>query len=266
LSPFPRPPRRAGAAAALLLLPLLLLPSLGPAPAARAQDRPPGEDAAAQARRREERLEALLRELSRELGEVETLRASFVQRKYLEVFEEEVESRGTLALKAPGKLRWEYTSPVKSVLVVNGERAMRERTSRKGETTRRVYSVAEDPVTRVTSAQVFLWARGRFAEAREGYELSLVSEEPLRLRAVPKDERVREVVAAVELTFAAEEAGEAGAGDGDAAKGKPAPRRPRVLTGVALEEPSRARTRVEFRDVERNPELPDELFRVESPR
>jgi outer membrane lipoprotein-sorting protein len=210
---------------------------------AAAQDVPPKEPApdTRTAEQRAERFEALLAELSKQLATVKTLRCRFEQEKYLEVFEDVVTSDGTLALSVPGKLRWEYVRPVRSVLVVDGRRAQRERTSRKGVRTRKTYSLDDEPITAITAEQVFLWTRGDFVKARESHDLALVTEKPLVIRATPKEARVREVVSAVELTFADDR---------------------KALTGVTLVEKDQARTVVTFLDVEVNPVLPDALFAI----
>jgi outer membrane lipoprotein-sorting protein len=188
------------------------------------------------------KLEGVLDELSKRLGGVKSLRSRFEQKKYLEVFEEVVTSEGTMALAVPDKLRWEYLKPLKSVLLVNGRQAQRERTSRKGETTRKAYSLDDEPITAITAQQVFLWALGDFAKAREGYDLALASEKPLVVRATPKDDRVKNVVTSINLTFSDDR---------------------RMLTGVTLVEKSGAKTEISFLDVEINPTLADTLFKID---
>jgi outer membrane lipoprotein-sorting protein len=188
------------------------------------------------------KLEGVLEDLAKRLGAVKTLRCRFEQRKYLAVFDDVVTSQGTLALAVPDKLRWEYVKPLKSVLTVDGRRAQRERTSRKGETTRRAYSLDDEPVTEITTRQVFLWTRGEFAKARKGYDLALVTEKPIVVRAVPKDRRVKDVVASIGLTFSDDR---------------------RMLTGVTLVEAGEARTEITFQDVEIDPPLDDALFKIE---
>ena len=188
------------------------------------------------------KLDALLADLGKKLGAVKTLRSRFEQKKRLEVFEDVVTSEGTLAVAVPDKLRWEYVKPVKSVLTVNGKQAQRERTSRKGETTRRTYVLDDEPVTAITAQQVFLWSRGDFSKARESYDLSLVSEKPVVVKATPKAERMREIVASIELTF----------GDDR-----------RSLAAVSIVEKGGAKTTITFLDVEIDPALPEALFKIE---
>jgi len=186
-------------------------------------------------------LSLVLADLSKRLGAFKTMRCRFEQRRYLAVFEEVVTSEGTLALAVPDRLRWETTRPIRSVLTVDGREAMRERTSRKGRTTRRTFSLDDDPVAAITVQQVFLWLRGDFAKAAESYDLALVTEKPLVLRATPKDGRVKDVLTSIELTFSA-------------ARDR--------LTGVTLAEKHDARTAIAYLDVEIDPELPASLFAI----
>ncbi len=191
---------------------------------------------------REKALRAALADLSKRLGKVKTLKARFEQKKYLAVFEREVTSMGSLALEPPTRLRWEYEHPIKSVLIVDGERARTERTSRRGKRTVRTFALSEDRITAITADQVFLWTRGEFAKAEESYKLDLVSLMPLELKATPRDERMRKVVRSVTLTFTKDR---------------------NALAQVALDESDEARTRIAFTDVEIDPELPATLFKLE---
>jgi len=190
---------------------------------------------------RAKRLLAAEEELARNLGQFKTLRAEFVQRKHLEVFHEDVESRGTLSLEVPGKLRWEFTSPVKTVLVVNGDRGKRERTSRKGVKTVTRFALADEPVVAGTAGQVFLWTRGDFKGAAKDYAIELLEETPLRIRATPRDAGAARVVASVELRFADDR---------------------KSLVEVILQEAVDARTVISFSAIERDPELPKDSFEI----
>lgn len=188
------------------------------------------------------KLDGVLDDLSKRLGAMKTLRCNFEQKKYLEVFEDVVTSQGTLALAVPDKLRWEYVKPVKSVLTVNGRQAMRAKTSRKGVTTRTTFCLDDEPVTAITTQQVFLWSRGDFAKARDGYDLALVTEKPLVVRATPKEERLKKIVASIDLTFSYDR---------------------NLLTGVTLVEKSDAKTVISFQDVEVDPELAETVFQID---
>jgi outer membrane lipoprotein-sorting protein len=188
------------------------------------------------------RLDAILADLGKRLGAMKTLRARFEQKKHLDVFDDVVTSEGTLLLAAPDRLRWQYDRPLRTVLIVNGERARRERTTRKGITTGRTYDLEDEPVTGITARQVFLWTRGDFERARKDHDLELVSEKPLVLRATPRSSAVKEIVRAVDLRFAQDRS---------------------ALEAVTLRETSGARTDIAFRDVEVDPRLAASLFQID---
>ncbi len=237
-------------AAALLLLVLGALPAPGARALAWDGDGPAlpkdGEaDAEAvkgmDAKEKARRLRLAMDHVARDFAALKTLRAKFEQKKKLDVLEEEAVSRGSLAVAMPSKLRWEYAEPIKTLLVVNGDRARRERTSRKGEVTSTTFALKEDPVAAATTEQVFLWVGGRTAEAAKSHDIGLESEKPLRVRATPKDERVAKVIVDVDLEFS-----------GD----------PVVLSRIVLNETSKTRTEISFSSVERNPDLAADLFDV----
>jgi outer membrane lipoprotein-sorting protein len=215
-----------------------------PAPAADSKDAP--ADAAAVAKmtpeERAKHLTAALEGLTKDVAEIRTLKASFVQTKRLEVFGGDVETKGTLKLRLPDRFAWETTEPLKSVLVVNGDKAVRRRTSRKGVVTETKFDLKEDPVTAATVQQVFLWTSGDLAKASGGYALDLVSEAPMTVKAVPTDERMKKVIASVTLEFS---------------------ERPSHLAKVVLAEQTGDTTEIAFSGVERNPDLADDVFAIE---
>jgi outer membrane lipoprotein-sorting protein len=232
----------APAAPAAPVAPVAPAAPAAPAPKAAGEDAAPRKPfAELTAAEREKRLRAAEAELSRNMGSLKTLRASFVQRKHLEVFGKEVESRGVLSLAVPGKLRWEFATPVKSALVVNGDRGLRERTSRRGTKTIARFALADDPVVAGTAGQVFLWTRGDFAGARKDFALELVGEAPLRIRATPKGDAMARVVASVELAFSEDR---------------------KSLVEVVLVEANKARTVISFTGIERDVELAKESFEI----
>ena len=49
-----------------------------------------------------------------------SLQSDFVQIKHLDVLSEDIESNGKLVYKANNKLRWEYTTPLEYLIILNG--------------------------------------------------------------------------------------------------------------------------------------------------
>jgi outer membrane lipoprotein-sorting protein len=65
-----------------------------------------------------ERAEAVLRSLEDAGKALKTMRAEFFETKVLSLLNENEETRGDVVLQVPGRLRWNYTAPQPSVLLV----------------------------------------------------------------------------------------------------------------------------------------------------
>lgn len=68
---------------------------------------------------------SVLRSLEASGRALKTMRAGFVETKVVVVLEESQETRGTVFLGIPGRLRWDYTSPQASVLLIKDGRFAR---------------------------------------------------------------------------------------------------------------------------------------------
>ncbi len=53
---------------------------------------------------------------------VESVQAEFIQEKHLPILARPILSKGTFVFQAPGSLRWEYLTPIHSVLLMHGDR------------------------------------------------------------------------------------------------------------------------------------------------
>ena len=63
----------------------------------------------------------ILKRVQSTYRDVNDLTADFVQQSYIEGFDAK-SFRGTLFLKKPGMVRWDYTRPVKQNIVINGDK------------------------------------------------------------------------------------------------------------------------------------------------
>lgn len=66
--------------------------------------------------------DALAQSLQREYDRVSDFKASFVQTTQGAVLKVKSKGEGTVAVKKPGKMRWEYTKPEKQLIVSDGAR------------------------------------------------------------------------------------------------------------------------------------------------
>ena len=94
-------------------------------------------------------------------GQVNTVRCDFIQEKHMKIFANPLVSKGVLYFKVPGSLRWEYISPIRSVLLTH-----------KGKTKR--FVMRKDGFIEDSSAnlqtmgfvlkEITMWLNGRFDE------------------------------------------------------------------------------------------------------
>ena len=165
---------------------------------------------------------------------IRTLEADFTQKRHLKILEAPLISKGRLYYKAPDLLRWEYSSPLRSVMLKRGESI-------------NVYQFLEGAwkadssqaveVRRMIFAEINRWLKGRFNEAT-GFTPSYDSGPPVRITLTPREEFKR-LLDRIELIFS---------------------ERPGIIRSVEMVESQEARTRIEFTNLEINAHLPDGVF------
>lgn len=65
----------------------------------------------------------IIRKMTSAAGQIKTVEANFTQTKHLKMLRKEQVSQGKMFCQQPDKLRWEYTSPRQSTLVLDGTSA-----------------------------------------------------------------------------------------------------------------------------------------------
>lgn len=109
---------------------------------------------------------------------VDTLAGEFVQRNKLKLFKQELQSKGRFYFQRPRKIRWEYTTPDPSTLVLDGNTA----TLRTPGATPQVFDLTKDATMRAIFDQLLTWlGPGSMAQARADYDLSLAGDSTLVL-------------------------------------------------------------------------------------
>ncbi len=56
---------------------------------------------------------------------IKSVKAEFIQEKHLKILKKPLISKGIFYYKSPGSLRWEYFSPVRSILIMNNGKVRR---------------------------------------------------------------------------------------------------------------------------------------------
>ncbi len=143
-----------------------------------------------------------LEQLGGAMARAETLFTHFVQERHLSLFNEPLRSEGFLCFQKPGRIRWETTSPYKSILVSDGSGvAQFEWADGKW---KKLEIGLGDALQNVVS-QIAGVMDGRFAGDRRNYSASLThSSEGYVVKLVPQNAMVRRMMAAIEVHLAAD--------------------------------------------------------------
>jgi outer membrane lipoprotein-sorting protein len=171
-----------------------------------AQDAPAGKDTAKPATDKkadkEESLDDLLKRIEAAHKQHKDFKGKFDQTKFLPLFGDKVKSAGKFAFKKPDQVRWEYTEPHKSILVVKGESG-----SNWSESTRKVesFKLADDRGLDAVVKQLFTWFKGEFTKLKDDYHVEVKARDPLTLSMKPKAAALKKYIAAIEVKFTAKE-------------------------------------------------------------
>ncbi len=173
----------------------------------------------------------LLREASKNIRSV---KADFQQKRFLQILTKPLVSEGKLFFNIPDSLRWEYLSPLRNVMLQNGN-------------TIQVYNFIEGQwkpemtqaveARRMVIAEISQWFQGRFNESKT-FKQNYSPGPPARITMVP-GEGINKFIQQIEIVLSA---------------------RPGVIDRVEIEEPGGSRTLIEFRNVEINSSISPEVF------
>ena len=166
---------------------------------------------------------------------VTSLKAGFVQEKHMKILARPLVSRGGFIFQAPDSLRWEYTEPLKSVLVMH-----------KGQIRRFVNKddrLVEDATAGLQSMQVVLqqisqWLSGRFDE-NPAFSATLASGSKIVM--TPREKALTRLIERIEIELSEQ---------------------PAVIESVTIFESADSFTRLVFQDVTINPRLDDTAFSI----
>lgn len=127
--------------------------------------------------------EELLQSLEKSFSSIQTVQTRFTQEKKLKIFDRTIVLKGRLSLENPDRLAWRIDTPIKYVLVLNGEHALQwDEESNKVQKMK----ITGDPVFEEVIGQIEKWFSGKFALLSKDYVLTVKSRQPLEMEFVPK--------------------------------------------------------------------------------
>ena len=171
--------------------------------------------------------------IKQEVASVNAIKADFIQEKHLRMLDEPLISKGRLYFETPQSLRWEYRSPVRSILLmkdktirryVEGDRGLVEQGSQGLE------------AMRVFLREICLWMQGDFA-GNPDFRTELKADRTVVL--TPEKEAIAEVVERIALKLTDT---------------------PGIIQTATIYEDADTYTRIRFTDTKINQPIKDRVF------
>jgi outer membrane lipoprotein-sorting protein len=175
-----------------------------------------------------------LTSLKEKFSNIRSVKAEFLQKRSLQILTKPLSSEGKLFFHTPDSLRWEYLSPLQSVMLQKGNSIQ-------------IYNFIDgvwkpemtqaNEARRMVLAEISQWLQGRFDQSK-AFKLSYSPGPPERVMLVSK-QGIDKFINRIEIVLSA---------------------RPGVIDRVEIEEPGGSRTSIEFRNVEINSSISSEVF------
>ncbi|MCX5698233.1 MAG: outer membrane lipoprotein carrier protein LolA [Candidatus Omnitrophica bacterium] len=132
-------------------------------------------------------LDTILNALQEKMSTVKTIQTDFIQEKNLALFKQKLTLKGKIFIQKPGMLSWRVFTPLRYSLVINGSQI-----SQWDQDTNQVQSVslAKNPSFQTVIQQMQNWFSGTYKTMQGDYQISLISQQPLKLEFIPKEKSV----------------------------------------------------------------------------
>ncbi|MEI7639438.1 MAG: outer membrane lipoprotein carrier protein LolA [Syntrophus sp. (in: bacteria)] len=175
--------------------------------------------------------------IRKESAKIKSVKAQFIQSKHMKILARPLVSKGRFYFQAPDSVRWEYVSPVKSILLMNGEGIRRYTQGSSG--------LTEDKSGSLQSMQVVLkeigqWSNGQFSTNEHFTAVLKKGKEPMIIMT-PREKGLAAMISRIVITLSSD--------------------KPGVLKSVKIFENEGNYTLFEFSDVQVNEKIAESLFR-----
>ena len=159
--------------------------------------------------------------------------ANFIQEKHLKILSKPLISKGTFYYQIPQSLRWEYTSPFQSILLIHNGNIKRHI---KGNDGFIQDSGVELQAMQVVLQEITLWLRGRF---NDNPNFNAILEPGPKIVLTPKEKSFAAIIQRIELMLS---------------------NQPGIIETVRIYENDNSYTKFMFNNVRLNKSLKDSLF------
>jgi len=166
-------------------------------------------------------------------GKVNSVVAEFTQEKHMKILSHPLVSKGVFYYQTPGSLRWEYQSPIRSIVLMHHGATKRYLQGKEG--------LTEDAGANLQPLQLVLeeithWLEGRFDE---NTLFSAGFEEKRKIVLAPRQESVSRLISRIELVLSDT---------------------PGLMESVTIYESQDSFTRLTFHDATLNRKIAESIF------
>lgn len=168
--------------------------------------------------------------------QISSINADFIQKKNMSILAHPLVSKGRFIYQRPGSLRWEYTGPVQSVLLMHKGSLRRYTKGSRGfteDSTARLQAMA------VVVQEMTAWLSGEFNENPD-FTVTLKQGTPVQIILVPKNEAMKKIISSIELSLSD---------------------KPGVIDRVTINEGESSNTVIDFTSIKINSAINEALFK-----
>lgn len=167
---------------------------------------------------------------------IRSINAEFIQKKQMPILTRPLISKGRFIYQRPDSLRWEYISPVQSVLLMHKGSLHRYTKGNKGFTED---STAQMKAMAVVLQEITTWLSGEFNDNPD-FTVSLKQGKPVKIVLIPKNDAMKKIISSIELSLS---------------------ERPGVIDRVTIIEGQSSNTSIEFTNIKINFTINESLFK-----
>jgi len=175
-------------------------------------------------------------EIAKTAKNIKSVSANFTQEKHMKILAKPLISKGRFFFTAPNSLRWEYISPVKSILMLHNGKAKSFMESKNGlvEDTRAKAQAMEIVMQEITS-----WLNGRFHDD-PNFKPTLITGKIDKIVLTPKDKSLSNIINSIELQISRKEG---------------------IIKSVKISENNDSYTLLLFSDVDHNKNIDEKFYK-----
>jgi len=126
---------------------------------------------------------------------VKTIGSDFTMHKYLAIAMQPLVSKGRLYFEKPGFLRWEYTAPFPSGVILNGKKAYSWKSTGGA---KEVKDISSQPLAKAMAAHLYMFVSMNMSEITARYTLK---EREGGVTLIPRDQSAKQTLSAIDLSF-----------------------------------------------------------------